>query len=137
MLQFLNMLFFVCLLLASLNSIAQSADTIRPGKGHLQARLLKSGLRQYLVCYEDPKKNRSLGFWYWLRDIRQEERNGKPVIVIAQRWYGSDTLSYQDVYSINDATDFAPVYHRETARGKIGAYDWKATGITGADTVEG
>ncbi len=156
MLRVLHLLLFLILLLISLYSLAQTevlnsnatrsvaarpnernTDTVRPGKGLLETHLLKPGLRQYLVCFRDLKNDRQLGFWYWLRDIRQEKRNGREVIVIAQRWYGSDTNAYRVVVSINDAADFAPVYHRELARGKTSAYDWKPTGIVGADSVEG
>jgi hypothetical protein len=35
------------------------------------------------------------------------------------------------------AGDFAPLYHKELVRGKLNAYNWKADGITGADSVEG
>jgi len=129
---------FLLLLLLTGRVIAQkTADTVRPGKGALAGRLLKTGLRQYLLCYQDPKNDRKLTFWYWLRDVSVQNRGGKEVIVITQHWYGADSGSYRTVCSINDAGDFAPVYHRELVRGKVNAYDWKGDGISGADSVEG
>jgi hypothetical protein len=113
------------------------ADTVRPGKGHLLTAVLKPGLRQYLVTYQNPKQSRSLTFWYWMRDIRVSDRGGRKVFAIKQHWYGSDTNAYRSVYSLNAADDFAPAYHRETVRGKTAAYNWNPDGIAGADTVEG
>src|SRR5260221_8068425 len=140
------LLLMLILLLFSQHIIAQGgaaggpvvqADTLRPGKAGLAARNLKPGLRQYLVCYQNPKSNRQLSFWYWLRDIAIEKQHGKDVFVITQQWYGSDTSTYRSVYSINQAGDFAPLYHQEQVRGKLSAYKWKADGIAGADSVEG
>ncbi len=113
------------------------ADTIRPGKTGLIVRALKPGLRQYLLCYQNPKTNRQLSFWYWLREISIGKQQGKDVFIIDQLWYGSDTTSYRSVYSINAAGDFAPLYHKELVKGKLNAYNWAADGIKGADSVEG
>lgn len=113
------------------------ADTIRPGKGHLLTQVLKPGLRQYLVYFQDPNKSRELGFWYWLRDIAVEDHNGTKAFAITQHWYGSDSSSYRAVYSLNATADFAPIYHRESVRGQTVAYNWNGSGIAGADSVEG
>ena len=129
-------LLLLIMLLFSMRIIAQ-ADTVRPGKMALVTDALKPGLRQYLVCYQNPKTDRQLGFWYWLRDIKVEKQKGRAVVVIDQRWYGSDTGAYRSVYSVNATGDFAPVYHKELVRGKLNAYNWTANGITGADSVEG
>jgi hypothetical protein len=113
------------------------ADTVRPGKGHLLMAVLKPGLRQYLVTYQNPKQSRSLTFWYWMRDIQVISREGKKVFAINQHWYGSDTGAYRSVYSLNAVDDFAPLFHSESVRGKAVAYNWNPDGIAGADTVEG
>jgi hypothetical protein len=134
----LHLLIAVIVLLLSHFARAQAPpDTVRPGKGVLVPRQLKPGLRQYLIVMQDPKSKRQLGFWYWLRDIRQEKREGKDVILINQRWYSSDTSTYREVYSVNNAADFAPVYFRENVPGMTVAYNWKEDGIAGADSVEG
>ena len=143
MLQYLYLLFIAILLLLTTGIRAQGGgvdvhakgDTVRPGKGGLITRNLKPGVRQYLVTYQDPAHDRQLRFWYWVRDISSGLRDGHPVFVIAQRWYGSDTPAYRAVYSINEASSFAPVYHQELVRGKLSAYNWKWEGISGADTV--
>src|ERR1700761_5624714 len=98
MVKYLYWLLSLLLLLLSFTPRAQP-DTVRPGNGVLQTRRLKPGLRQYLLCYGDSGKPRTLGFWYWLRDVRMEQRDGQNVIAITQRWYGSDTSAYREVYS--------------------------------------
>ena len=134
---FYLLILWVLLLLTGRVVAQNEADTVRPGKGPLRAGALKPGLRQYLLCYQDPKNDRQLRFWYWLRDISVEHREGKEVYVITQHWYGSDSGSYRRVYSVNDAGDFAPLYHRELVRGKLNAYDWRGDGVAGSDSVEG
>jgi hypothetical protein len=134
----LTIFFILIHVLFCLSSQAQTpADTIRPDKGRLLTTALKPGLRQYLVYFQNPKTPRQLRFWYWMRDIAIETREGQKVFAITQHWYGSDTLSYRSVYSLNTADNFAPVYHSEHAGGKYVAYNWKADEIRGADTAEG
>jgi len=129
---------FICANLFLMPSLTRAqADTIRPGKGHLMTNVLKPGLRQYLIYYQDPKKVDKLGFWYWVRDIAIETHNGVRAFAITQHWYGSDSSSFRTVYSLNELKDFAPMYHMERVRGKTLAYNWHADGVTGADTVEG
>jgi hypothetical protein len=134
MLHYLYLLFIVFLLLLS-SGVRAQVDTVRPGKGGLITRNLRPGVYQYLVTYQDPAHNRQLGFWYWVREISSGVRNGYPVFVINQRWYGSDTPAYRTVYSVNEAGSFAPIYHQELVRGKVNAYNWRWDGISGADSV--
>ena len=128
-------LLLIHLLVAALSHGQSQADTVRPGKGRLLTQTLKPGLRQYLVYFQNPQKPDRLGFWYWLRDIRVETKDGQPYFAISQHWYGGDSLSYRQAYSLNKTSDFAPVYHSETVRGKTKTYNWTGEGITGADTV--
>jgi hypothetical protein len=134
MLPFLYLLLLLVLLLVTPGVRAQG-DTVRPG-GVITARL-KPGVRQYLVTFQFPGQERQLRFWYWVRAISTGDRDGRPVFFIDQRWYGSDTAAYREVYSVNDARSFAPVYHRELVHGKLNAYDWGKEGISGADSVAG
>ncbi|HEY8917348.1 MAG TPA: hypothetical protein VIM87_12940 [Chitinophaga sp.] len=114
---------------------AQATDTVTPGSRILNTRLLKPGLRQYLVYYQRPQSPKMLWCWYWLRDIKTATRNGQPVFTIRQHWYGGDTSSYRAYFSVNSAKDFTPVYHQETAKSGLAAYNWDAAGINAADTV--
>lgn len=136
MLKFIYLLLTLLILLLGSGLRAQG-DTIRPGKGGLMTRNLKPGIRQYLVTYQDPTKDRQLRFWYWVRETSTGVRGGASVIIINQSWYGGDTAAYRTVWSVNDAGTFAPVHHRELVRGKLNAYDWRGDGISGADSVNG
>src|ERR1700759_3885934 len=93
----------------SFSAYAQT-DTIRLKDKRLNTAALKPGLNQYLVYFQNPKKNQSLRFWFWLRNIQLGIRNGQKVFTITQHWYGSDSTTYRAIYSINRADDFAPVY---------------------------
>jgi len=110
-------------------------DTIRLQDKRLLTSVLKPALNQYLVYFQAPKDKKKLGLSLWLRDIKTTTVNGEKVFTISQHWYGSDTNSYRTVYSINKQVDFAPVYHSETLKDKINAYNWGTDKITGADTV--
>lgn len=118
----------------SLSVIAQ-VDTIRLQDKRLNTFALKPGLNQYLVYFQNSKSSKNLQFWFWLRDIRLQERNGEKVFAITQHWYTADTATYRYIYSVNRASDFAPVYHSETVGSKTRAYNWGPDKITGADTV--
>ena len=118
-------------------SVHAQTDTIRLKDQRLNTSVLKPGLNQYLVYFQNPKKSRSLNFSFWMRNVQLENRNGEKVFTITQHWYGSDTAGYgyRTVYSINKAVDFSPIYHSETINNKTKAYNWGADKITGADSV--
>jgi hypothetical protein len=118
----------------SLSANAQS-DTIRLKDKRLITSALKPGLKQYLVYFQTTAKQKTLGFLFWLRDIKIENRGGEKVFAITQHWYGNDTNSYRQIYSVNKSADFAPVYHSETIKNITKAYNWYPGKITGADTV--
>jgi len=94
--------------LLSLVSFSQ-VDTIRLKDKRLLTSNLRPGLKQYLVYSQDPKKEKNLGFWYWLRNVQAEDRGQEKVFAITQHWFGSDTNSYRYVYSVNKTSDFAPL----------------------------
>jgi hypothetical protein len=110
-------------------------DTLTPASHKLVPAALKPGVRQYLVYSQSPTRKKQLALSYWVRDIKVRERNGEKVITTTQHWYGADTLSYRQFYSVNRAADFAPIYHTETLRNIVKAYNWSGSQITGADTV--
>jgi hypothetical protein len=123
-------------LLGNSRPVWAQTDTIRIQDKQLITQVLQPGNKQYLVYFQNVKNKKSLGFWFWLRSIAVENKNGEKVFIISQNWYGSDTTTYRSVYSVNKAADFAPVYHSESRGGKIKAYNWSAQKITGADTVK-
>ncbi|ASU36597.1 hypothetical protein MuYL_4714 [Mucilaginibacter xinganensis] len=121
----------------AVNLAFAQTDTIRLKDKRLLTSVLKPGLKQYLVYFQTPASPKTLRFWFWLRDIKTESRGGEKVFTITQHWYGNDTTSYREVYSVNKAADFAPVYHSETVKNIKSAYNWHSDKITGADTVKG
>ncbi|MBS1530965.1 MAG: hypothetical protein JSU01_11690 [Bacteroidetes bacterium] len=116
-------------------SVFAQVDTIRLQDKRLNTSALKPALNQYLVYFQNPKTPTTLRFWFWLRDIKLEERNGEKVFTITQHWYNTDSATYRSIYSVNRASDFAPIYHTETIGTKTKAYNWGPDKITGADTV--
>lgn len=117
-------------------AFAQKVDTIRLKDQRLLTSALKPGLKQYLVYFQIPNRPKDLKYWLWLRDIKRDTKNGENVFTISQHWYGSDTTTYREVYSINRAKDFAPIYHAESVAGKLKAFNWGATQIVGSDTTK-
>lgn len=111
------------------------ADTINTPAHPLVTSQLRTGLKQYLVYYQDPAKTTSMRFWFWLRRIEPVEQNGEALLRTTQQWYGADTIQYRTCYSLNRKSNFAPLYHSETIAGKTNAYNWSDTQITGADSI--
>lgn len=123
-------------LMGNLKPVWAQADTIRLQDKRLMTQVLQPGNRQYLVYFQMLKNKKNLRFWYWIRNTTIENRNGEKVFAINQHWFGSDTLAYRSVYSVNRTADFAPLYHAETINNKIKAYNWSADKIAGADSVK-
>jgi hypothetical protein len=121
-------------LLASAPAFAQT-DTITVKNHKLRVAYLKPGVRQYLVTIQMPGRSKVLNLQYWIRNTQIITRGGQKLFTTTQHWFGTDTASYRTFYSLNRATDFTPVYHAETSRGKVRAYNWNAKTIKGADTV--
>ncbi|MBS1525394.1 MAG: hypothetical protein JST19_07085 [Bacteroidetes bacterium] len=116
-------------------SIFAQVDTIRLKDKRLNTSALKPGLHQYLVYFQNPKSKQSLRFWYWLRDTKLESRDGQKMFAITQHWYGSDSTTYRQIYSLNKADDFAPVYESLTMKGITKAYNWSDKKVWGADSA--
>ncbi|PWK75389.1 hypothetical protein LX99_03883 [Mucilaginibacter oryzae] len=124
-------------LLLNMKQVMAQTDTIRVKDKRLVTTKLKPGLNQYAVYFQNAKDSRSLKFSLWLRDIKLENRGGEKVFAITQHWYGNDTSSYRAIYSVNRASDFAPLYHSETIGKKTKAFNWFADKVLSADTVAG
>jgi hypothetical protein len=125
----------VILILSYSEIVSAQTDTIRLRDKRLNTSVLKPGLNQYLVYFQNPKKSKNLDFSLWLRNVQMETRNGQKAFCITQRWYASDSAHYVTFSSLNNEADFAPIYHSETVSNKIKAYDWSKERIIGADSV--
>lgn len=117
------------------NCASAQIDTIRLKDKRLNTKVLKTGMRQYIVYFQSPKTNKMLWLSIWLRNTHIENRNGESVFVTDQHWLGNDTSSYRTVYSVNRVSDFSPVYHSETLNTKNKSFNWGLSQIKGADTV--
>lgn len=106
---------------------------------HLDAKLikkyLKAGSNQYLVFIQRKGDPRQAFTSVWRRDVKFVTRNGKELIEITQKWYGSDTARVRNVYSLMTASDFLPVYHYTKMNRAVEAYDFYADKIKGSDSV--
>jgi len=120
----------------TINVMAQT-DTINFKNNKLKTSQLKTGLKQYLVYLQQPAQPKKLHLSIWTRDIKSENRNGEGRFVTTQKWFSMDTAQYRSVYSVNRASDFAPLYHAEAVGSKLKAFNWYADRISGADTVAG
>ena len=117
------------------NKALAQIDTIDLHSTKLNTSHLNPGIKQYLVLSQLPSSPKTLKFWYWIREVRKENYNGADVFTIKQHWYGSDSSSYREIYSVSLAKNFTPLYHSETIKGIKKAYNWSETAITGADSV--
>lgn len=123
------------LMMMQLPAAFAQTDTIDQRHHPLNTRSLQPGLRQYLVYFQFPAQAKVLSFSLWTRDVTKRTRNNQMVIEIRQHWYSQDSARYREIFSVNSAADFSPLYHYENNGGKIKAYNWSATGISGADTT--
>lgn len=130
-LQHLLLLFLFTPLLA----VAQ-ADTVYHLDNKLVKKYLKPSTHQYLVFIQRKGDPRQTYTSVWSRDVKFVNRNGKELIEISQKWYGSDTTRNRMVYSLMN-TDFSPVYHYTKFNRAIEAFDFHADKIEGSDSVAG
>ena len=130
------LLFLALLLVVCYVPAGAQVDTLGLHGKTLVTSALKPGLKQYLVYSQNSKAGNKLGFSFWLRNVAVETKNGEKVFSIRQQWFGSDSANYRKVFSLNKATDFSPIYHAETIKGIIKAYNWNQAKIIGADTIK-
>lgn len=130
-----KLIYIITIAVCSVSVAYGQVDTIRMKDKRLLTQYLKPALNQYLVYFQAPKDKKKLGLSFWVRDIKTGTKNGEKVFTVTQNWYGNDTNTYRNIYSVNRIADFAPLYHSETIGNKTRAYNWGSGKITGADTV--
>jgi hypothetical protein len=123
------------MLISHVPKVFAQTDTIRVKDKRLITSVLKPGLRQYLVYFQNPKDPRRMNLSLWLRDVAVIKRGDEKLFAITQHWFAADSNAYRAVYSLNKMADFAPVYHSETIGKKTKAYNWYNDKVIGADTV--
>jgi hypothetical protein len=129
----LGIIFLICVYAG----VSAQTDTIRIADNDLVTSYLKEGLHQYLVYFENPKKQKIAGHAIWSRQVSFKKRNEKDVIEVVQRWHSSDTAFNRYVYSISSKGNFQPLYHYTKSSRGTEAYNFTESSITSADSVEG
>jgi hypothetical protein len=110
-------------------------DTIYHLNGKLIKQYLKPSANQYLVFIQRKGDPRMAFTFVWSRDVRFVNRGGKDLIEIDQKWYGSDTTRLRKVYSLMNANNFSPVYHKTVLNRSVEAFDFYSDKIVGSDSV--
>lgn len=106
---------------------------------HLDSKLikkhLKAGPNQYLVFIQRKGDPRMAFTFVWSRDVKFVKQGERDLIEIVEKSYGSDTSRVRICYSLVEADNFLPVFHRTKMNRVIEAYDFYADKIKGSDTV--
>ena len=106
---------------------------------HLDSKLikkhLKAGPNQYLVFIQRKGDPRMAFTFVWSRDVKFVKQGERDLIEIVEKSYGSDTSRVRTCYSLVEADNFLPVFHRTKMNRVIEAYDFYADKIKGSDTV--
>ncbi len=83
-------------------------DQIKVGQEFARAQLLKEGIHHYLLYMKDGSSNTPLSIWK--REIRFENRDGKKLMHITQRWDSNGKInSTQWLDSWFEANTFQPI----------------------------
>jgi hypothetical protein len=127
----LTFLLFICLYA----EVRSQTDTISIASNHLITSQLKEGLHQYIVYFENPKKQKITGHSLWSRQVSFRKHNGSDVIEIVQRWHSSDTAFNRYVYSVCNRRNFQPIYHYTRSVRGIEAFNFTGGRVAGADSV--
>lgn len=110
-------------------------DTIYRLDSKLIKQYLKPSSNQYLVFIQRKSDPRMAFTSVWSRDVKFVNRGGKDLIEIDQKWYSSDTSRVRKVYSLMNASDFSPIYHKATLNRTVEAFDFYSDRIVGSDSV--
>ena len=128
---------FCSLLLASAIACTAQTDTVSITKNNLQTSYLKEGANQYIAWMRNFSADGISQLTFWERKISFAIRNGKDVIIVAQRRLFEDSARNTIVYTVSDKHTFQTIYdYRESKASGIKAYDYDDHEIKGADTID-
>ena len=116
-------------------AVSAQVDTIYQLNSKLIKEYLKPSTNQYMVFIQRKNDSRMTMTYVWSRDVKFVNRNGKELIEIDQKWYASDTARVRKVYSLMNANDFSPVYHRTVMNKTVEAFDFYKDKIVGSDSI--
>jgi hypothetical protein len=132
--KLLSAILISTMLLFASQQVRAATDTINFSNNRLITAQLKTGLKQYLVYFQNPAQKKMLNLSLWTREIKKISHKGESCFNTVQKWYGNDTTVYRTVNSINREKDFMPLYHAESIRGQLRAFNWFADHISGDAT---
>lgn len=110
-------------------------DTIYHLDSKLIKKHLKAGPNQYLVFIQRKGDPRQAFTFVWSHEVKFIKKDQRELIEIIEKSYGSDTSRVRTCYSLVEAENFLPVFHRTKMNRVIEAYDFYADKIKGSDTV--
>ncbi len=114
-------------------NISTAQDTLKISGKLLEVKFLREGSNSYLVYIERPD-GAIMDMSIWERKIRKN-RTGE-LAIVSQNWKNQNHEKSRKLYSLNDARNFMPIYHRsENGKGEIEAFDITSSQITGSDSV--
>ncbi|UAY56583.1 DUF3108 domain-containing protein [Arachidicoccus terrestris] len=118
--------------------VNKGLDTVYlPDNSVLNTQYLKPGLRQYLVYTTIPGVKRQHNMRLWQRRVSVAKRDNHKVFVTKQNWLSSDSARFEHFISVNNYTDFLPLYHSQQSHRGVVAYNWYSDHIQAADSVTG
>jgi len=112
-------------------------DTLDISNPKLQINQLKEGTDNYLVYMYNSDVDTLMSTSVWKRSVKSSKLNGIKTFTITQSWGNGIPKYSREVYSIVNAQDFSPIYHKTISRGKVEAYNFTGQKIIGADSVTG
>ncbi len=129
-------LLILSILLISQSTAFAQIDTIRVQNGDLNMHQLEEGTSQYLVYLELPN-GRLLDASIWERTVIFQDFKGTEALVVTQTWKNQNPEKVKTLYSVNDAENFSPIFHKTQDKETLNAFDFYEDKIVGSDTVEG
>jgi hypothetical protein len=113
-------------------------DTIGLKLNPLQTQYLQAGNSQFLTWSKNLATGNLSGLLLWERCVSFGDWRGHAGVMVTQQRISGDTNRKTFVYTVSDRQTFEPLYdYRKDAGSGIKAYNYSATGITGADSVTG
>lgn len=105
-----------CFLLQAKANVSVN-DTIRIKPTDVNTAVLKNGTHRWLVYFKKGKEGSRNGYNIWSRTITPGSFEGRKAIIVSQEWENNDTIVHT-AYSVCDAANFAPLYHRFWYKGR-------------------
>lgn len=91
-------------------TMAQKNDTILITAKQLKTSVLREGTHRYVVYFKKTLTSPRSDVQFWDRTIERKDYNGKPCIIVTQKWDFKDTVVHT-TKSISDAVTMQTYFH--------------------------